>query len=181
MVVNWDGIGLRNGHWDLLVHFDNLSDWHGHVFDHMHRVGDRMWHLYRIGNGHFHGHRFGDTDLLGRKVVLADECAQVLELWPGMAQFMSIALVTAATVDSGLGHGTESSHANDTEYLQRMVETRLDGRRLRNHGAFDNGMLIPGAVHKKQKKMHTRETRLANSCESRFHKLKWNFSKIISH
>lgn len=43
-----------------------------------------------------------------------------------MAQFMTVVLVTAASVDSGLDHGTESSHANDTEYLQRTMETRLD-------------------------------------------------------
>lgn len=80
VVVNWNWVGFRDGHRDLLVHFDNLSDWHGHVFDHMHRIGDRVWHLYWVGNGHFHGNRFRDTDLLGRKVVLADECAEVLEL-----------------------------------------------------------------------------------------------------
>lgn len=115
--VHRNRIWLGNSHWDLFVHFHDLGEWHWHMLDHMDGIGDGMRHLHRIGHWHFNGHRFRDPDLLRRQMVLAHECAQMLQL--GMLGVPTAAAATSA-VDTSIGHDdAKRGYANDTEDLQR--------------------------------------------------------------
>lgn len=116
--VDRNRIWLGDSHGNLLVHFHDLGEWHWHVFDHMHGIGDGVRHLHGIGHWHFNGHRFRDSDLLRRQMVLAHVRAQMLQL--RMLGVATAAAAATSAVDTSIGHDdAKRGYANDTEDLQR--------------------------------------------------------------
>lgn len=125
MFVHWHWVRLRNGHWHLFVHLNDLCVRHRDVLDDVHGIGHGMRDFHGVRDGHFDGHSFRDPDLLRRQMVLAHERAQVLELMLlRMTVFMATALVamisSSATVNSSPDDDAKRGHANDTEDLQRV-------------------------------------------------------------
>lgn len=123
--VHWHGIWLRNGDRNLFMDFNDLGNRHGNMLHNMNRIGDSVRNFDSIGYRDFNRNCLCNPYLLWRQMVLANIGSQMLKLLLCMNQMIATVLV-AVTIGSSTGHSTQSGHANDTEYLQRTMKTRLD-------------------------------------------------------